>query len=60
MEINLDGYFAENCWFPGGWYRPRLGAKVAASDLGGHYSLRPNMIKFAENCKFPAKGVDPD
>ena len=19
MEINLDGYFAENCWFPGEW-----------------------------------------
>ena len=36
-----------------------------ASDLGRHFSLRPNMeIKldssFAENYWFPARGVDPD
>ena len=35
------------------------------SDLGRHYSLHPD-IKitldscFTENCRFPAKGVDPD
>ena len=23
MEINLDGYFSENCLFPGGWCRLR-------------------------------------
>ena len=27
VYVNLDSCFAENCWFPGGWCGPRMGAE---------------------------------
>ena len=64
MEMNLNGYFVENCCFPADGVSPDYFQQVAVSDLG-NYSLPPNMeIKldscFAETCWFPARGVDPN
>ena len=37
MEINLRGYFAENCWFPVDGEDPDYAQRVAACDWGRNY-----------------------
>ena len=61
----MDGYFAENCWFPADGVDLDWAQQVAAFYLGIHYLLLPNMEinsdgYFAEKCRFPADGVGTD
>ena len=67
IDIKLVSYFAENCWFPGRRADLNWGQQLAVFDLGGQYSLCPNMenldVYFSGClffCWFPADGVGPD
>ena len=64
MKINLDGYFVRIVGFLADGVSPDYSQQFSAFDMGKRYSPHPN-IKIhldsclAENCRFPADGVDP-